>query len=207
MRSARRFRLFPAVSAAALCAALVSCEIHYNSFEDHSADVPEFVLENAVIERYEKSLLRVRAGAALVEQYKRQNVYYARDVSCEIFDEAGELQSTASFGEVSADVDAELYTLHGAIRVENHAENTKVAAEALQWSGKTGLLSGDARGSVTIERGGTAPFSFTGRGFSADTFSRTYRFRAVTGRIDSGAAEPDAGGEERDSGAAAEGAP
>ncbi|MDR1786452.1 MAG: LPS export ABC transporter periplasmic protein LptC [Spirochaetaceae bacterium] len=165
---------------------LFSCEIHYNTFEDNSNQVPEFVLENAVITRWEKSVLRVSARAAQVEQYKRQNVYFARDVSCEIFDEEGALQTTGSFGYVSADTDTELYTLHGDIGVENRAEQTSVQAQALMWSGKTGLLSSSGGDRVTIRRTGETPFSFTGTGFAADTFNRTYRFTAVSGNIATG---------------------
>jgi hypothetical protein len=166
--------------------AFSGCAINYETNIDNSATVPEFVLENASVTRWEDSTLRVMASAAMVEQYKSQDVYYARDVSCEIYDEAGELQTVGAFGFVSADTKEELYTLHGNINIENRAEETSVRAQSIIWSGNTGLLASAENDSVTISKSGSTPFSFTGKGFQADTFNRAFRFLNVSGTIVSG---------------------
>jgi hypothetical protein len=210
----------------ALCASifvLISCAIQYDNIVDNSDEVPEFVLANAKISRYEKSQLRVSVSAALVEQYKMQSLYYARDVSCLIFSQDGELQTEVSFGFAAADTGRELYTLFDAITVNNYAEDTMVNAESLLWSGKTGLLASGKTDEVTITRVTLTPpsseqqeaqtegdlelrvlagepepapaleetqesssFVFSGHGFFADAFRRTYQFTGVSGTIESG---------------------
>jgi LPS export ABC transporter protein LptC len=183
-------RSLAAALAAVLCGVcFFSCAIHYNAFEDNSEVVPEFVLEDAAVTRWENAVLRVSAKAGRVEQYKRLNTYFARDVSCEIYDEKGGLQTTGAFGYVSANTDKELYTLYSDIVVENRSENTTVRAQSLRWSGKSGLLASAKDDAVTISRAGETPFSFTGSGFAADTFNHTYRFKSVSGRITTGGEE------------------
>jgi hypothetical protein len=177
--------LFSVIAAACIC---VSCAIQYNTIEDNSDVVPEFILKNATVSRYENSVLRVSASATQVEQYKQKNIYYAEDVSCAVFAEDGALQTEGSFGFVAADTDNEVYTLFDSITVDNHTENTGVRAESLKWSGKTGLLASGADSIVSITRisGESTSFTFSGRGFSADTFKRTYTFTGISGTINSG---------------------
>ena len=196
---------------------LISCAIQYDTIVDNSDEVPEFVLANAKISRYEKSKLRVSVNAAMVEQYKQQSLYYAKDVSCEIFSEEGELQTEVSFGYAAADTGKEIYTLFDSITVNNYAEDTMVNAESLKWSGKTGLLASRENSEVVITRHSLessvqrddednveeavlagepepapeaasdgSPFVFSGQGFHADVFRRTYRFSGVSGTIESG---------------------
>jgi len=168
------------------CALFASCSIQYNTIEDNSDRVPEFVLEQASVSRYENSLLKVSANASRVEQYKQKNIFFAQDVSCEVYDETGELQTTGSFGFVVADTDSEVYTLFDQISINNYAENTSVRAEELKWSGKTGLLSSGSGSTVTIVRTSETAFEFSGIDFTADTFNRTYQFNIVNGTITSG---------------------
>jgi hypothetical protein len=185
---------------AVLCAAVLSasCSIQYQSVADNSDAVPEFTLRNASVSRYEKGVLRVRADAALVEQYKNKNVYYAQGVECEVFADDRALQTKGMFGFIAADIDNELYTFFDSVTIENYSEETSVRAETLKWSGKTGLLASAKESTVTITRqnadagnfegeipaGGSISFSFTGSGFSADAKKRTYRFSDAAGRID-----------------------
>jgi LPS export ABC transporter protein LptC len=180
----RRYGVFRrALTAALFMFGCVSCAIQYNTIEDNSDNVPEFMLRDAVVSRYENSQLKVRADAGLIEQYKQQNIFFAQNVACEVYADDGTLQTTGAFGFVVADTDSEVYTLFDNISVENHAENTSVRAEQLKWSGKTGLLASGNDSPVTIIRAGETAFEFSGVGFSADTFNRTYQFSGVSGTI------------------------
>ncbi|GMO51574.1 MAG: hypothetical protein Pg6C_16410 [Treponemataceae bacterium] len=194
--------LFAALSAA-MALSFFSCSVEYDTIIDNSDDVPEFILWNASIERYESGICRVRAKAGIVEQYKQKNIYYAQDVECDVFAEDGAPQTKGAFGFAAADIDNELYTFFDSITVDNYSENTGVRAESLKWSGKSGLLASDAGSVVTITRQTedadqtsdgaendgnelSTAFSFTGYGFSADSNRRTYQFSDISGTIDSG---------------------
>jgi hypothetical protein len=187
------------VVSAGLAALLPSCSIAYNNFQTDSSGVPEFLLETAVLTRYEDGKPSVRLEAGLFEQYQNDNAIYGSGTSFSVSSAEGEQTARGNCGLFSADTDTEIYTLFDSIRVESVRENFEIRASELKWSGDSGVLTSGQDTAVSIVRGknagdsgGGSNFSLSGTGFSANTRERTYRFSgAVTGTFVTGEDAPD----------------
>ncbi|MCR5494656.1 MAG: LPS export ABC transporter periplasmic protein LptC [Treponema sp.] len=152
------------------------CSLRYNSSYQDEADVPEFIFTDATFTKYEDNTKKLSLSAASLEQYSQNNSMYAKDVSFQLLNKAGEVETEGSCHILAANSDDEKYTLFDQIKVKNFKEDFEVTADTLRWNGKSEQLTSSRNDMVSIKKGDTF---MMGSGFSASAVSKSFSFTGV----------------------------
>lgn len=152
------------------------CSLRYNSSFQDEANVPEFIFTDATFTKYEDSTKKLSLSAETLEQYSEGNSMYAKGVSFKLLNKEGEIETEGSCNLLSANSDAEKYTLFDDIKVKNIKEDFEVSADTLRWNGKSEQLTSSRNDMVSIKKGDTY---MIGSGFSASAVSKKFSFTGI----------------------------
>lgn len=159
-----------------------SCSLKYDEYVDSEDKVPEFVFQNAVVNRYENNAVTLEVSAELLEQYKGKSETYAKNLSFKAYED-GKVTTEGSCGLLMTDTDKEFYELYDDIKLYNNKDKLNFFADVLKWNAKTEQLTSGRGDMVRIEKDDAV---IRGTGFSASGVSQTFSFRGtVTGEIES----------------------
>jgi LPS export ABC transporter protein LptC len=125
---------------------------------------------------------QVRFRAELAERYEDRQIMELRNFSFEQFDHHGEeINAAGHAGTAHVELESGNINLRGGVSIAVDSEDMTIETEKLDWKDKERILSGDADGEVKILReDGT---NFYGRGFTANTRSRTWEFIGEVGGV------------------------
>lgn len=158
----------------------ISCSFQYGDILQDGA-IPEMVLQDVAVDRYENNTVSMRLTAAMLEMYGSERIWAARDMTFTQYSaETGEEYASGSAGLLLANEALEVYTLGDSIQMYLREDGMYLQATDLQWSKKNGVVTAPENGEVAIRKDdGT---SIRGTGFIADTASHSYQFsHAVSG--------------------------
>ena len=166
----------------AISLSLFSCTLKYGEELANESVLPEFIFENSTFTRYEDNIKTINLNAERLEQYKSGKSMYAKNVSFNIFDNNGNLETSGKCGLMGADTKTEKYLLFENIEISQEKDDIAISAQALKWDGKTEQLTSGLDDVVSIKKEGT---QIRGSGFSASGVSRNFVFTGyVSGSID-----------------------
>ncbi len=161
-----------------------SCTFNYSMEGSALENVPDMVLSEAVIDRYEDGALAVQLSAEKLEMYDQDRVWAGETVAFTSFsaDTSQQIDTTGSAGLLLIDDRSGLYSLGNTAYFYIASDDMSIHAEALRWAKTAHTLSGPQNSEVVLVKGdGT---TIRGNGFSADTLRYAYRFdSAVSGLL------------------------
>ncbi len=154
----------------------LSCSFDYGNGAADTAPVPGLVMETARAERYENSRLSVVIEADVLEMYDTDRIWSGSGVYFLQYaqDGTGLLEAEGSAGLLLVEDAKKRYTLGGGTRFRYYPDGITLAAPDLRWDKSSSLLQGPEDGMVLLEKDDGSRVE--GRGFSADTLERSYRF-------------------------------
>lgn len=159
----------------------LSCSLKEGEELDIENIVPEFVFSNAKMTRYENNSITLELNAETIEQYKNSSQTFAKDVKFSSY-EKNKLVTEGSCNFIGANIDSELYSLYGDIKLFSKEQNVNFFADELKWNGKTEQLVGGKSDTVRIEKDNTV---IIGSGFAASGVSGNFSFSgSVSGDIE-----------------------
>jgi hypothetical protein len=122
----------------------------------------------------------VRFKAESAERYEEKQIMNLRNFSFEQFENhSDEIDAVGKAGKASVALDSGNINLGGGVRISVESEDITIETPGLDWLDKEHHLVGSPTGEVDINRSDGTKFS--GRGFSADTRSRTWTFSSGVG--------------------------
>lgn len=173
---------------ATCCSAFIfpSCSLKYDTMTQNEDFAPEFMFSNAryttIEDAKETSILK----ADILERYKGGKSIYGKDISFELYDKEGKIESSGKCGLLSSNSDTEIYILYDDISIKNEKDNVTIEANILKWNGKNEQLTSNRNDLITIKKDNTL---IQGTGFSASGISKIFSFTGVV----SGTAETNEG--------------
>jgi LPS export ABC transporter protein LptC len=189
------------------------CTFDYGNAPVEDSGMPDITMNDVEYVRVRNAEPVVRFQAQRAERYEKRQLMELQDFSFEQFGSNGEeVNAAGRAGAASVELESGNIRLGGGVSITVDSEDITLETEMLQWQDKERALSGEEDGEVNILRkNGT---SFTGRGFSANTRSRTWEFSGgVEGTYihddeeeESPEADASAGGEDGAAGAVSAGA-
>lgn len=163
---------------------LNSCSFNYKDSLGTMDVVPDMIMNDASIDRYENATVSLTFNAKTIEMYDADQIWAAEDISFIQYskDSSGTVEAEGRAGLMLVDNKEEIYTLGKEAFFQTKTDNLILKAENIRWSRKTSRLSGSKTEEVEIQKDeGTA---IHGIGFFADTLSRAYEFdQSVSGQI------------------------
>jgi LPS export ABC transporter protein LptC len=152
-----------------------SCSFDYGNKETADSDQPDIVMENVEYVRVRGGDPQVRFVAEFAERYEERQIMNLRNFAFEQFGNDGEeVNASGSAGAATVELDTGNIGLGGGVRIDIDSEDIIIETEMLDWNDKERSLTGAPEGEVEIYRSdGT---NFLGRGFSANSRSRTWEF-------------------------------
>lgn len=152
-----------------------ACSFDYGNKETASADMPDIVMEDVEYVRVRDGEPQVRFTAENAERYEERQTMSLRNFSFEQFENrGGEINAAGSAGNATVQLDTGNIELGGGVRIAVDSEDITIETAELDWYDKERRLLGAPEGEVEIYRSdGT---NFSGRGFIANSRSRTWEF-------------------------------
>jgi LPS export ABC transporter protein LptC len=171
---------------------LPGCSLNYGKLENTETAVPELTFSNAQLNKYKSNRLTAQIEAERIEQYKNQQVSFARSAAFHTWNDQGEPSLSGSCGLLAADSGTDQYSLFNKIDVTLYSQKIQLQAESLRWNGKTEQLTSSKNTPVVISRDN---FIVSGTGFSASAVSRSFVFTGnahgtITDKTDDPAGAP-----------------
>jgi LPS export ABC transporter protein LptC len=159
---------------------VTSCSFDYGNRESADANLPDIVMEDVEYVRVRGGDPQVRFMAEHAERYEEKRTMNLRNFSFEQFENNGEeVNAFGSAGDAKVELDTGNIELGGGVRVAIDSEDITIETNKLDWRDKERSLNGSSDGEVEIYRSdGT---NFFGRGFSANSRTRTWEFSAGVG--------------------------
>jgi LPS export ABC transporter protein LptC len=156
------------------------CTFDYGEASEENEDQPDIVMSDVEYVRIRDGDPVVRFRAQEAERYEKKQTMELRNFSFEQFENHGNgVNASGSAGSAHVDLDSGNILLENGIIIAVDSEDITLRTSTLSWQDEEHILSGEDSGIVDITRSdGT---TFYGKGFTADTRSRTWEF---TGGID-----------------------
>jgi LPS export ABC transporter protein LptC len=174
---------------------VLSCSFDYGENTGMDSGLPDLVMNDVEYVRVREGDPQVRFKAEQAERYENRQLMELRNFSFEQFSNHGEdIDSTGKAAAARVELDSGNIGISGGVSLSVDSENITIETERLDWQDKERQLSGGPEAPVRIVRDdGT---SFQGRGFTANTRSRSWEFAGPAGGVyihkDNG--EEDSGG-------------
>jgi LPS export ABC transporter protein LptC len=158
---------------ASFCA--LGCSFDYGANNGEDTGLPDLVMTDVEYVRVRDGDPQVRFRAELAERYEDRQLMELRNFSFEQFSRHGEdIDSTGKAAAARVELDSGNIGISGGVSLSVDSEDITIETESLDWQDRERQLSGDPEASVRIVRDdGT---SFQGRGFKANTRSRSWEF-------------------------------
>jgi LPS export ABC transporter protein LptC len=162
----------------ALCLAVFvfgRCTFDYGDGASENDDQADIVMGNVEYVRMRDGDPVVRFRAQQAERYETRQTMELQNFSFEQFyGHGGEINATGSAGSGLVDLDSGNIQLERSIIISVDSEDITIETDSLSWEDEKRILAGSDGQTVDIQRSDGTVFS--GRGFSADTRSRTWAF-------------------------------
>ena len=156
---------------------LSACSLRYEQQTSMEDKIPEFLFENVSFERYLSGQKSFLLEAQVLEQYKRTNESYGKNVSFYNWNEDGEVETTGSCDMLGIDPASNIYLLFNNVFVQDIPNELEIKGQHLKWNGNTEQLTTDSLEKVYIKH---KDLTLEGSGFSASGISKTFSF---TGQV------------------------
>lgn len=164
-----------------------SCSFNYGRDVLAVNAIPDMVLNDVNIDRYENARISIGLQARTLEIYDTDRVWVAEGISFVQYapDGTGEIESEGFAGIMLVDDKEEVYSLGEDTEVHLISDNLFLKASDLRWSKKTNQLSGSRSAEVEIAKDDGSVIR--GTGFYADTLNRSYELlQNVSGKFVTG---------------------
>jgi len=152
-----------------------SCSFDYSDQIASDKSQPDIVMENVEYVRVRSADPQARLQAERVERYEERRIMELQNFSFEQFGNHGEeVNAYGRAGSASFEIDSGNIRMDNGVRIEVDSEDMAIETERLEWKDKDRLLTAGDKDEVNIyQENGTA---FTGTGFHADAWRRTWEF-------------------------------
>jgi LPS export ABC transporter protein LptC len=165
-----------------LCFVIAGCSFDYGEGDSEDSSLPDIVMNDVEYVRMRKGEPQVRFRAERAERYEKEQRMELRNFSFEQF--TGHEERIDSSGRAAAarvELDSGNVGISGGLSLSVDSENITIETESIFWHDKERQLSSDPANTVRIFRDdGT---SFQGRGFKANTRSRSWEFSGSIGGV------------------------
>jgi LPS export ABC transporter protein LptC len=154
---------------------VMGCSFDYGANNGEDAGLPDLVMNDVEYVRVRDGDPQVRFRAELAERYEDRQLMELRNFSFEQFSGHGEdIDSTGKAAAARVELDSGNIGISGGVSLSVDSEDITIETDRLDWQDKERQLSGAPEAPVQIVRDdGT---SFQGRGFKANTRSRSWEF-------------------------------
>jgi LPS export ABC transporter protein LptC len=157
-----------------------SCSFDYGEGSTEDSGLPDLVMDDVEYVRIRDGDPQVKFRAERAERYEDQQLMELRNFSFEQFSShGGEIDSAGRAAAARVELDSGNIGISGGVSLSVDSEDITIETDSLDWQDKERQLSGNPEAPVRILRDdGT---SFQGRGFTANTRSRTWEFSGPVG--------------------------
>jgi LPS export ABC transporter protein LptC len=151
------------------------CTFDYGEDSEENEDQPDIVMSDVEYVRIRDGDPVVRFRAEEAERYEKKQTMELRNFSFEQFENHGNgVNASGSAGNAHVNLDSGNILLENGIIIAVDSEDITMQTGTLSWQDEEHILSGAEGSIVDITRSdGT---TFYGKGFTADTRSRTWEF-------------------------------
>ena len=159
---------------------LASCSFDYGNQDGADKSQPDIVMENVEYVRIRSAEPQARLQAERLERFEERRIIELRNLSFEQFGNRGEdVNASGRAGSALMEIDSGDIHMDDGVRIDVDSEDVAIETVWLEWKDKERTLSAREGEEVNIyQENGT---TFTGTGFHADAWRRTWEFAGGAG--------------------------